>query len=193
MQGVKSPLLPSFSSSSSSSSPSPSLLSRRAVLAGFALLPLGACGFRPVYGRRDDAGGLAEELRAIRLPDAGSVVGYELRRALLAELNPAGTPTLERYRLAYTISRSTEALAVQVDAVVTRRDRTIGAVYALHDLEEGRVVYRGQARRTASFNIRGEPFADRIAEDDADRRAARELAVAMRQQLVAFFERRTDA
>ncbi len=167
--------------------------SRRTFLLGAALAPLAGCGFRPVYGRRDDAGGLAEDLRAIRLPDAGSRLGYELRQGLAAELNPTGTPTLERYRLAYTLTRASEGLAVQLDAVVTRVDRIVGASYVLHDLSDDRVLYRGRVERTASYNVRGEPFADRIADQDADSRAVRELAVAMRQQLVAYFERREDA
>ena len=51
------------------------------------------------------------------------------------------------------------------------------------------MVDRGRVQRTASFNIRGAPYSDLIAEEDADRRVAEALAVALRQQLVAHFER----
>jgi LPS-assembly lipoprotein len=167
--------------------------SRRGALALLGLAPLAACGFRPVYGRRDDSDGLAAELRAIAVPDARSQVTFELRRALLDELNPTGAPTASLYRLDYALSGTTEDLAIQLDAIVTRIDRTLRAVYSLRDLETDAVLHRGQVQRTASFNVRGEPFADRIAEEDADRRAARAVAVGVRQQLAAFFERRNPA
>ncbi len=163
--------------------------SRRGLLLALAAV-LPGCGFRPVYGRRSDDAGLAEDLRAIRLPNASGRIDYTLRQALVGELNPTGTSTAERYQLDYALSRSSEELAIQLDAVVTRIDRTIGATYTLRDLADDRVLYQGRAERTASFNVRGEPYADRIAGEDADRRATRELAVAIRQQLVAYFERR---
>ncbi|MFW5681358.1 MAG: hypothetical protein ACOC3D_13905 [Pseudomonadota bacterium] len=166
---------------------------RRRVLALLALAPVGACGFRPVYGRRSDDAGLAADLRAIAVPNAQSQLTFELRRALLDELNPTGTATPSLYRLDYRLTRTGENLAIQLDGIVTRVDRVLRAVYSLRDLQSDRTLHRGQVQRTASFNVRGEPFADRIAEEDADRRAARALAVAMRQQLVAFFERRETA
>jgi hypothetical protein len=87
------------------------------------------------------------------------------------------------------LARDVEDLAIQLDAVVTRQDLTVAAVYELSDTADGRVLARGRVERTASFNIRGEPYSDLIAEEDADRRVADALAVALRQQLVAHFER----
>jgi len=148
-----------------------------------------ACGFEPVYapGTTDDA--LAAELAAVELADADSRFGFELRRALQRQLDPTGRGAPERYRLQTRLTRQVDDLAIQLDAVVTRQDLTVAAVYELVELAEGRVVDRGRVVRAASFNIRGEPYSDLVAEEDADRRVAEALAVALRQRLVAHFER----
>jgi len=112
-----------------------------------------------------------------------------LRRALERQLDPTGRGAAERYRLETRLRRQVEDLAIQLDAVVTRQDLTVAAVYELVELGEGRVVDRGRVERAASFNIRGEPYSDLVAEEDADRRVAEALAVALRQRLVAHFER----
>jgi LPS-assembly lipoprotein len=159
---------------------------------GLLLVAVGApaaCGFEPVYAPRAEDGGLASALAAVDLPDAESRFGFELRHALERQLDPTGRGAAKRYRLETRLSRSVEDLAIQLDAVVTRQDLTVAAVYELVDLAEGRVLDRGRVERTASFNIRGEPYSDLTAEEDADRRVADALAVALRQQLVAFFER----
>ena len=148
-----------------------------------------ACGFEPVYAPTATEGALAAELAAVELPDAETRFEFELRRALQRQLDPTGRGAAKRYRLRTRLARDVEDLAIQLDAVVTRQDLTVAAVYELSDTADGRVLARGRVERTASFNIRGEPYSDLIAEEDADRRVADALAVALRQQLVAHFER----
>ncbi len=162
--------------------------SRRALLAAAAAAPAG-CGFAPVYAPAAGDGALATELAAVELPDADSRFSFELRRALERQLDPTGLGLAKRYRLETRLRRSTENLAIQLDAVVTRRDLTVAAIYRLVDRADGRVLARGRVERTASFNIRGAPYSDRVAAEDADRRVAAALAVGLRQQLVAHFER----
>ncbi|MEO1091248.1 MAG: hypothetical protein AAFX81_11470 [Pseudomonadota bacterium] len=154
---------------------------------------LGACGFEPVYGRLDDDGALAAELRAISLPDAVDRISFEFRSALADQLSPTRRRDVPRYALSYQLTRYVQDLAVQLDATVTRKDLVLIVVYQMVDLAENRVVDRGQIQRLASFNISGEPFGDQVAEEDAERRAAGAAAVAVRQLLVAHFRRRAAA
>lgn len=164
--------------------------SRRALAVALAGAPV-ACGFEPVYApaRGEADGAVAGELAAVALPDAGDRFDFALRRALARELDPTARGAAPRYRLNLRLDRSAENLAIQLDAVVTRRDLTVAAVYELVELADGRVVDRGRVQRTASYNIRGAPYSDQVAADDAEQRVARALAVALRQQLVAHFER----
>jgi hypothetical protein len=161
--------------------------SRRGVLAAAATTA--GCGFEPVYAPQGTDDALARRLAAVELPDAETRFGFELRQALDRQLDPTGRGAAKRYRLETRLVRTVEDLAIQLDAVVTRQDLTVAAVYELVDLADGRILDRGRVERTASFNIRGEPYGDLVAEEDADRRVADALAVALRQQLVAHFER----
>lgn len=164
---------------------------RRAVLAvlpGFALL--GGCGFRPLYAESPDGNPVtADRLRAIDVPEAESILGFEVRNALLQQFNPGNRPTSSQYRLQLQLSEADVDLAVQPDATVTRRDLIVSAIYGLLDLSTGETVHRGVARRRSSFNVTFEPYAVLVAEQDAQRRAARELAVVIRQDIVGYFER----
>ena len=162
--------------------------SRRGALLAAAALTA-ACGFEPVYAPGASDGALAAELAAVQLPDAQTLFDFELRRALERQLDPTGRGAAPRYRLETRLTRRVEDLAIQLDGVVTRQDLTVAAVYALIDAADGRVLDRGRVARTASFNIRGAPYSDLVAREDADRRVAEALAVALRQQLVAHFER----
>ena len=158
-----------------------------------ALLALGlaaGCGFRPVYGDRGADTAVRDELAAIALPGARSSLEFELRRALAAELDPSGRGAARRYRLDWRLASDVEDLAIQLDAVVTRRDFTLAAAYALVDLADGRALDRGRVQRTASFNITDDPFNDLVAREDAEQRAAAAVAIALRQRMVAHFERR---
>lgn len=168
-------------------------MTRRALVAsGLALLA--GCGFEPVYGTAGEpARTLRSELASIELPEANDYRTFELRNALLEQINPTRASVPTRYRLDWRVGRRIENLAIQVDAVVTRQDLTLAATYALIDLADGSVVDRGRVQRTASFNIRREPFSDLVAREDAERRAAAAVAVALRQQLTAHFERQEGA
>jgi len=163
--------------------------SRRALLAVGLGVGTGACGFEPVYAPTTAEGSVAPELAAIELPEANTIFEFELRQALERQLDPTRRGQARRYRLETRLTRSVEDLAIQLDAVVTRQDLTVAATYALIELASERVVDRGRVQRTASFNIREAPYSDLIAEEDANRRVADALAIALRQQLVAHFER----
>jgi LPS-assembly lipoprotein len=162
--------------------------SRRALLGVVAAAPA-ACGFKPVYAPAETEGALAAELAAVALPDAGSRFDFELRQALSRQLDPTGRDAAKRYRLDLRLNRRIENLAIQLNTVVTRQDLTVAALYRLIDQADGRVLARGRVERTASFNIRRAPYSDLVAREDAYRRVAEALAVALRQQLVAHFER----
>ncbi len=161
----------------------------RRRLTATALLALGGCGFEPVYARRDAEAPLQSDLAAIELPDARSELTFKVRTAVLDQLNPTRASVPTRFRLDWQLARRISSLIIQLDGVVTRRDYALAATYALIDLGENAVVDRGRVERIASFNVTRDPYNDLVAREDAERRAAQALAVALRQQLTAYFER----
>ena len=84
-------------------------------------------------------------------------------------------------------ARQSNALAIQLDNTATRVNLILGASFTLTRTSDGAVLYNSAIRRVVSYNIRSDPFATLIAEQDAERRAAREVARADPHHALALF------
>jgi LPS-assembly lipoprotein len=82
-----------------------------------------------------------------------------------------------------------DALGIQLDATVTRYNLLLTAAFQLHAKDRNALVYASQVQRVASFNISREPYADLIASQEAERRAAQEVATDIRTLLAVQFAR----
>lgn len=163
--------------------------SRRGVLGlvpVVAAMMLVACGLRPIHG---GAVGQAvnPQLAAIEVEEIGGRLGYNFRRYLLDELNPAGQTVPSIYNLEVKLDRQLNALAIQLDDTITRYNLIVAARFALKRKADGQVLYDSALRRVASYNVRSEPFATLVAEQDAERRASREVARQIRTILALYF------
>jgi LPS-assembly lipoprotein len=169
------------------------MTTRRAALLGLSAA-LGSCGFRPLL-KSDTAGGLAvrEELAAVEVPRLTGRVGFLVRDSLIDQLNPTGIDVPGRYRLGIDLRERTSALGIQLDNTITRYNLTLVARFNLVELSTGRTVYRAVVRRVASYNARRAVFAEFSAEQDAERRAAREVSNDIRTQLAIHFARQAEA
>jgi LPS-assembly lipoprotein len=158
-----------------------------------ALVLLTACGFRPLYGEGDGRGErIRAELAAIEVSRLEERLGQILRGALIDELDPTGEGEPARYDLIVGLTRTSNALAIQLDATITRYDMVLRAPYALRRRADGAVLHRGTVRRVASYNVRREPYATLVAEQDAERRAAREVAREIASLLALHFSREAE-
>lgn len=173
------------------------MLPRRTVLTalGGALAgSLGGCGFRPLYGGAGDADepAVREQLAAVEIRGLGGRLGQVLRNDLLDLLNPSGAPVPASYVLAVELRRFASALGIQLDNTITRYNLVLVARFQLRERDTQRVLYRSLVRRVSSYNVSQQPFADLIAEQDAERRVAREVANDIRTQLAVHFVREDD-
>ena len=162
----------------------------RAAALGAALVLLAGCGFRPLYGQRSDGGSTFAELEAIAIGPIPGRVGQILRNHLLDRLTPLGQQRQARYRLEVRLSKFKEGLAIKKDEAITRANLKLTADFVLHDPRSGDPMYQGRSRSTASFNLVRSDFANLVAEQDAERRAAREISDQIMTQLAVFFSRR---
>ena len=76
---------------------------------------------------------------------------------------------------------------IQLDDTVTRYDLSLAATFSLKRKADNVVVYRSAVRRTASYNVRDEPYATLVARQDAERRAAVEAGNEIVARLALFF------
>lgn len=163
------------------------MIARRGVILGCGAL-LAGCGFRPMFREVGDAS-VRRELAAIEVQRLNGRVGHLVRDTLLDELNPDGAQVPARYVLQVRLRRRTDALGIQLDNTITRFNLTLTARFRLVERGTGRLLYRSQTRRIASYNAIRQPYAELSAELDAERRAAREVGTDIRTQLAIHFAR----
>lgn len=161
---------------------------RRSLLTG--LLGLGACGLQPIYGR-EEARKVVPVLASVNVSQLYGRRGQYLRGYLLDELNPEGVRVSSEYQLDIVLRQESNALAIQLDNTPTRANLALGAVYTLRRRSDGAVVFDSAVRRVVSYNIRSDPFATLITEQDAERRAAKEVARQIRTQLSLYFAKQS--
>lgn len=171
------------------------MLKRRAVVfrgcALAATVSLGACGFRPLLSRGDGER-VRRQLASVRVAGPGGRLGQHLTIALEDNLDPTSSSEPVRYDLAIVLRNTNSALALQLDNTITRYNVTLTASFALKDREDQEALYRSKVRRVASYNVRRAPFATLTAKQDAERRAAKEIADDIRTLLALHFQRRTE-
>jgi LPS-assembly lipoprotein len=169
------------------------MATRRAALLALCA-GLGSCGFRPLLKPQAGAPtGVREDLAAVEVPSLTGRVGYLVRDGLLDQLNPTGAEVPGRYRLDVRLRERTGALGIQLDNTITRYNLTLVARFSLVDLGTGRTVYRAVVRRVASYNAQRAVYAEFSAQQDAERRAAREVSNDIRTQLAIHFARQAES
>jgi LPS-assembly lipoprotein len=157
---------------------------RIAALAALLMLPLlCACGFQPLYGNTT-----APQLSSIYVEDIAERNGFELRTRLIDILDSDGVQTGKRYRLKISLSESSQGIALQNDATITRYNNRMEARFVLSDAG-GKEVYRGNQSELSSYNVVSSPYATLTAEQDSGKRAVQDMAERIRLELAVWFRR----
>ncbi len=164
--------------------------SRRQVL-GRAIVPtlvvLTGCGFTPMYGGRGRE--TLAEMSAIKIEPIPGRIGYFLHTDLVRRLTPRGEPRRPLYHLRVELARSKAPLAIQLDSTVTRFNLRLDATFTLIDARTDQALYRDRARAIGSYNAVRSDFATLTAEQDTERRGAREVSEEIRTLLSVYFAR----
>jgi LPS-assembly lipoprotein len=159
-------------------------LSLVCALAAFA----GGCGFHPLYGSTDDGNGARQVFSSIYVdPIAGELVGYELRNSLIDGLEGTPKPAEASYRLKVTVSQYLQGIAVANDATVTRYNYTLDANYELSDIHTNKVLKRGIEQTLSAYDVVTSPYATLVAEQDAQKRGAKDVAYRIQIDLSTYF------
>ncbi len=159
-------------------------------------LLLSGCGFHPLYAVPDTPGGSMQgTLRAIYVEPVPERLGYQLRNRLIDVLDGQGESGGARYRLKLNLTTKSDAIGVQsqtttggvVQTAITRYNDTLRCEYELSDARSGAVITKGVETGLSAYNVLSSPYATLAVQQDADRRAAEDIADRIRIDLAVWF------
>lgn len=156
----------------------------RKLAALAACLLLAACGFRPMYARSS----VPPQMASIYVEPIPERDGYEMRTALIDLLRSDGEPAGKAYNLKIILDESSQGIALQNDATITRYNQTLEAHYTLTDAQ-GTVLTSGTQSALSAYNVVQSPYATLIGAQDSSKRAAQQMAERIQLELAAWFRR----
>lgn len=173
----------------------------RRLAAAMALAALGvalaACNVQPLYGTRPmasglaspaAAGGVAAKLAGVRVIPIEGRIGQTIRNDLIYRFTGGDNPGPMRYRLAIVVQGTPQYPVI--DPFTERPEVetvALDTAWALIALDNDKPALTGNAFGRASLNRNRQRFADLIAEEDAEDRAAQVVADQIYDRLAAYF------
>lgn len=151
---------------------------RRPALIVAAALCLSACGFTPLYG---DGAGLALARVGVSTPD--DRFGYRLREAL-EDAFGADLGTAPVWRLETTVEQDRRPVGRRIDDTAARYELTVRMAWVLTPAAGGTPV-TGVETAVVTYASADQPVAAIAAQEDAEVRAAAELAREVRLDVLA--------
>jgi len=149
---------------------------------------LGGCGFHPLYAESGPSGGGHQIFQSIYVePIDGEVAGYEMRNSLIDLLHGANRPEEAEYRLSITIRQIIQGIAIENDASITRYNYSLQADYTLTDRKTGKTIKEGSESTIAPYDVVTSPYATEVAERNAQKSGAHDLASRIQVELAAYF------
>jgi LPS-assembly lipoprotein len=166
----------------------------RAALIATLLLalaaPLGACGFRPLYGSTGVETNTLGDLSSVAIVAPETTVGRTLKFNLLDTLNTDGDqPVSPLYKLNLRPYSYSQNVAIQQDASVTRANFVLVVPFTLVSTATGKTLFKSTARRRTSYNRVESEFANISASQDAEKRTTEAVAADIKLQLSVYFDR----
>jgi LPS-assembly lipoprotein len=156
------------------------------LFAGIAAL--GGCGWQPLYGPTASGAQLSEVMRTVDISIVPGRVGQRVRNELIFKTTGGGEAAEQtKYRLDIAIKES--LLNTLVDSAGDPKSQIyqVYTQFKLVRLADNKVVLEGHNNARAAFDKVDSVFADIRAKRDAEDRAARTVAEAIRNRIAAYF------
>ena len=152
---------------------------------------LAGCGFHPLYGSGSSSGALQGTFSQVYVDPVYDTsvanTGYDLRNRVIDTLGATSGGAL--YHLKLTLSSTSQGIALQNDASITRYNDTLTVTYSLVDAATGKEVTKGTETGLSAYNVVQSPYATLIAQQDSDRRVVEDIAERIRLDLGVYFDR----
>jgi LPS-assembly lipoprotein len=135
---------------------------------------------------------LGPKLASIYVEPIAERDGYELRNSLIDALQSDGDKAGKLYSLKINLNESTQGIALQNDATITRYNTNLEARYTLSDMH-GTVLISGIQTELSAYNVVQSPYATLTAQQDASKRAAQDVAERIHLELGVWFRQHGNA
>lgn len=166
-----------------------SLNRNRLLPLALLLLPLGGCGFTPLYGQSGTTT-VADQLDLVNVANIPERTGQMLRLSLETQLHTAGAPTAEEYSLAVSYGIGVSAIGIQADTSATRNRFAAHATWVLTPIgNPNKPLAAGTASTEDAENILDQQyFAVTLENDTVNQQLADQIAAQITLQLAAYFK-----
>ena len=158
-------------------------------LAIASCLLLAACGFEPLYGKREQAIPTESLLSWVEVPPIKDRTGQLVRIELTNRMTPTRPAPPSAFTLIVKLNESKASLAMEKDSSATRANLTIAASFVLKQNSDGLELMTGSVRSVNSYDILLSDFVTLAAENDARRRGAKDVADGIVDRLAIFLSR----
>lgn len=168
----------------------PDLRRMRLIGVLFAAATLGGC-LRPLYGPTASGERVDDVLAAIQVESIATPLGQEplshyLRSELIFDLDGSGRPPPKRYKLEIQVSERSQSPIVDTETGRADSATLFGdADYTLSTLDGTRVIAKGRASGSATYDRSPQRFAAVRAARDAEIRLSKVLSEQIKTRLAA--------
>jgi LPS-assembly lipoprotein len=158
-------------------------LARKALFgAALALaLPLGGCGFTPLYAQPGVAGGITHIQVDVPKGRVGFLLGEDLDDALGHAKGEA-----PQYRLEMVLDQARQSHGLTENSTAQRYELELTVIYTLIDISSGKVVTTGQVAGNVFYDSADQPYAGIAARQDVQDRLASDAAQKIQVRIAAW-------
>lgn len=153
-----------------------------------ACFALAGCGFHPVYAT-SGAAEFDEQLASVTITPISDRIGQILANTLRDSFNPTGIKVQQRYVLTVTLQISTGDYAIRKDGTASAELLSVTGGFNMMEVGKERPVLFGAVRTNASYDVGESPYSVIVANNDAQTRAAQEIAADIRTRVTLYFRR----
>lgn len=157
-----------------------------AAIGMISLLALSGCGWKPLYGTTAGGADLQDVMRSVEIATIPGRVGQQVRNELIYDTTGGGTSGVPEYRLDIAIRESVLNTLVANTGDPQSQTYQLYTQFKLIRLSDNEVVLKGNSNARASYDKVDSVFADIRARRDAENRAAKTIADAVRVRMAAY-------
>ena len=145
-----------------------------------------------MYGEQATGPAVTQEMAAISIDPIDDRLGQLVRNALLDRVTPMGSPREPIYRLKVRVTEEREDVGLRQDASVTRANYRLNGQFQLVEIATDTPLMTGNTWTATAYDVVQQDFSTVVAQRDAERRLAVELAEEIRTRLAIYFGREEE-